>query len=98
VDFEVKAADKPPESQAVLHSAVEQVQQMALDYNHTKFALPADQWLALLKIGLDMASHDAEELLPANFEPREIRRQRRKIRRQIAKEDLGAALGLDEEQ
>jgi hypothetical protein len=72
----------------VLQTAIDHVQQMALDSGQTRFALPPEEWLRLLRQGLRQAAELADHLAPVNFEGKEIRRQ-------IAREDLERALGVE---
>jgi hypothetical protein len=82
-------------SVAVLQVAIDEVQKMALYSSRTRFALPPEEWLRLFQQGLRQAADLAQHYLAVNFEAKEIHRQRRAIRRQIAREDLERALGVE---
>jgi hypothetical protein len=53
-------------------------------------ALAPEDWLRLLKVGLKGAAERADDLKAENFDPDEIVRQRRAVRRRTAQEDLEA--------
>jgi hypothetical protein len=84
-------------SAAVLNAAVEQVQQLALDYSNLPEAVAPEDWLRMLKAGLKGAAERAEDLKAENFDPDEIVRQRRAIRRRLAQEDLEADFEEEED-
>ncbi len=72
----------------VLEKAIEQLQRHVLQLEMTQYAMSPEDALAHIQQGLADAAELAKELSPRNFDPEEIRRQRRAIRKAMAKADI----------
>lgn len=72
----------------VLENAIETMQQQILKMETRQYAVSPDDAMKYIQQGLADAAERAKELSPRNFDPEEIHRQRRAIRKAMRKADL----------
>jgi hypothetical protein len=72
----------------VLDKAIKEMQRHILQMQLTQYAMSPADAVANIQQGLADAAELAKELLPRNFDPDEIRRQRRAIRKAMGNTDL----------